>query len=166
MTGIYAEREYVRDGKITKMVVIELTDSRCVKHIFQVVPRFKVKIEVSDGDYTAGFILFDSDMSYLMEKSCAYFVAQTKASNEGVYPIEFDFLVGKKMIFTIDKGVKQTIKSDGSFRVKRVCLDAKIIEIFVAQSPYVTPVKATSQIIDVDSDEIADDVDFVTSLSC
>ncbi|WJX64059.1 hypothetical protein P8452_48883 [Trifolium repens] len=67
------------------------------------------------------------------------------------------------MIFTIDKGVKQTIKSDGSFRVKRVCLDAKIIEIFVAQSPYVTLVKATSQIIDVDSDEIADDVDFVTS---
>jgi hypothetical protein len=94
--------------------------------------------------------------------------------------------------------VKQTIKSDGSFRVKRVCLDAKIIEIFVAQSPYVTLVKvftkhplfllhicfvtilhfvvlhksmiffylnlqATSQIIDVDSDEIADDVDFVTS---
>jgi hypothetical protein len=28
MTGISAEREYVRDGKITKMVVIELTDSR------------------------------------------------------------------------------------------------------------------------------------------
>ncbi|KAK2377056.1 replication factor A protein [Trifolium repens] len=27
MTGISAEREYVRDGKITKMVVIELTDS-------------------------------------------------------------------------------------------------------------------------------------------
>ncbi|KAK2377057.1 replication protein A 70 kDa DNA-binding subunit C [Trifolium repens] len=79
---------------------VHLIENRCVKHIFQVVPRFKVKIEVSDGDYTAGFILFDSDMSYLMEKSCAYFVAQTKA---------------------------------------------------------------TSQIIDVDSDEIADDVDFVTS---
>ncbi|PNY06911.1 replication factor A protein [Trifolium pratense] len=27
LTGIYAEREYVRDGKITKMVVLELTDS-------------------------------------------------------------------------------------------------------------------------------------------
>ncbi|MCI51382.1 replication factor A protein, partial [Trifolium medium] len=42
----------------------------CVKHILQVVPRFKVKIEVSDGVSTAVFILFDSDMSYLMEKSC------------------------------------------------------------------------------------------------
>jgi hypothetical protein len=40
--------------------------------------RFKVKIEVSDDDSITGFILFDSNMSYLMEKSCAYFVAQTK----------------------------------------------------------------------------------------
>jgi hypothetical protein len=28
MTGISDEREYVRDGKITKMVVFELTDKR------------------------------------------------------------------------------------------------------------------------------------------
>ncbi|MCI09325.1 replication factor A protein, partial [Trifolium medium] len=50
----------------------------CVKHIFQVIPRFKVKIEVSDGDSTVGFVLFDSDMSYLMEKSYAFFVSQSK----------------------------------------------------------------------------------------
>lgn len=28
MTGISAEREYVRDGKVTKMIVFELTDDR------------------------------------------------------------------------------------------------------------------------------------------
>ncbi|KAK2390492.1 protein trichome birefringence [Trifolium repens] len=28
MTGISAEREYIRDGKITKMVIVELTDAR------------------------------------------------------------------------------------------------------------------------------------------
>jgi hypothetical protein len=28
MTGITAEREYIRDGKITKMVIVELTDAR------------------------------------------------------------------------------------------------------------------------------------------
>jgi hypothetical protein len=26
MTGISAEREYIRDGKITKMVIVELTN--------------------------------------------------------------------------------------------------------------------------------------------
>jgi hypothetical protein len=30
MTGISAERQYVRDGKLTKMVVIELTDQRFI----------------------------------------------------------------------------------------------------------------------------------------
>ncbi|MCI57629.1 hypothetical protein A2U01_0078880, partial [Trifolium medium] len=39
---------------------------------------FMVKIEVSDVDSTAVFILFDSDMIYLMEKSCVFFVAQSK----------------------------------------------------------------------------------------
>jgi len=28
MTGISAERDYVRDGKVTKMVVFEITDAR------------------------------------------------------------------------------------------------------------------------------------------
>jgi len=28
MTGISAERQYVRDGKLTKMIVIELIDQR------------------------------------------------------------------------------------------------------------------------------------------
>lgn len=30
MTGISAERGYIRDGKVTKMIVIELTDERFV----------------------------------------------------------------------------------------------------------------------------------------
>jgi hypothetical protein len=30
LTGLSAEREYIRDGKITKMVVAELTDHRWV----------------------------------------------------------------------------------------------------------------------------------------
>jgi hypothetical protein len=52
--------------------------SACNKHVFQVVPRFRVKLEVSDGKSTLLFVLFDSDMSYIMEKSCAFFVAQSK----------------------------------------------------------------------------------------
>jgi hypothetical protein len=30
MTGISAEREYIRDGKITKMVIVKLTDARYI----------------------------------------------------------------------------------------------------------------------------------------
>jgi hypothetical protein len=38
--------------------------------------RFRVKVEVSDGDATCVFVLFDYDMSYIMEKSCAHFVGK------------------------------------------------------------------------------------------
>jgi hypothetical protein len=41
---------------------------------------FRVKIEVSDGDATCVFVLFYSDMSYLMEWSCAYYIAQSKVT--------------------------------------------------------------------------------------
>jgi hypothetical protein len=37
-----------------------------------------VKFEVTDGKACAVFVIFDSEMSYIMEKSCAYFVAQSK----------------------------------------------------------------------------------------
>ncbi|CAJ2658187.1 unnamed protein product [Trifolium pratense] len=53
--------------KCHKVVVLDFGAyycNSCVKHIFQVTPRFKVKIEVSDGDSTSVFILFDSAMSY------------------------------------------------------------------------------------------------------
>ncbi|GAU19608.1 hypothetical protein TSUD_383030 [Trifolium subterraneum] len=59
----------------------------------KVMPRFKVKIEVSDCNSKSVFILFDSDMSYLLEKSCAYFVAQAKSSNGVSYPVEFEALI-------------------------------------------------------------------------
>jgi hypothetical protein len=40
--------------------------------------RFKVKVEISDGGSTCVFVIFDSDMSYIMEKSCAHFVGKSK----------------------------------------------------------------------------------------
>jgi hypothetical protein len=43
-----------------------------------VVFRFRVKVEVSDGDSTSVFVLFDSDMSYILEKACAHFVGKAK----------------------------------------------------------------------------------------
>ncbi|WJX48939.1 hypothetical protein P8452_35436 [Trifolium repens] len=179
LTGMSAEREYVRDGKITKMIIVELTDhsDKCECALFGdyvdefnkkigksvvglpivviqyakikifrdkvsiqnvihttrifvnpdipevetfknsiavhgieldsavpligesakptpdeeflrmhpkktldelVIPRFRVRLEVSDGKSTLVFVLFDSDMSYIMEKSCSFFVVQSK----------------------------------------------------------------------------------------
>ncbi|MCI17725.1 replication factor-A carboxy-terminal domain protein, partial [Trifolium medium] len=65
----------------------------CSKHVFHIVPRFKVKVEVSDGDAASVFVIFDSDMSYIMEKSCADFVGKAKVCNDKSHPAEFQGLV-------------------------------------------------------------------------
>ncbi|CAJ2673126.1 unnamed protein product [Trifolium pratense] len=133
----------------------------CSKHVFQIVPRFKVKVEISDGGSTCVFVIFDSDMSYIMEKSCAHFVGKSKVSNGGSCPAEFDAQVGSKMLFIVDNGPRQSKIVDGTFRVKRVCMDSQIIQKFIADGPFVTPVKAMSQAIEVESDNDIDDVDVV-----
>ncbi|KAK2420949.1 replication protein A 70 kDa DNA-binding subunit E [Trifolium repens] len=104
-------------------------DSACDKHVFHVIPRFRVKLEVTNGKSTGVFVLFDSDMNYIMEKSYSFFVAQSKAKNSGPHPVEFDSLVGHKMLFVvdIDTSSKQPAVFDGSYRVKRACMDPTII---------------------------------------
>ncbi|XP_045810506.1 replication protein A 70 kDa DNA-binding subunit C-like [Trifolium pratense] len=130
--------------------------SSCDRHVFHVIPRFRVKFEVADGDSSCVFVLFDSEMSYIVEKSCAFFVAQSKGKNVGPHPMEFDSLVGKRMLFVVSKSGKPSAVDDGSFRVKRVCMDPVIVEKFLADIGFSTP-KRLSPIIDLESDGVSDD---------
>ncbi|KAK2409929.1 replication protein A 70 kDa DNA-binding subunit B [Trifolium repens] len=130
----------------------------CGKHVFQIVPRFRVKIEVSDGGSTCVFVVFDSDMSYILQQSCAHFVGKSKVPHDGSIPEEFNALVGKKMLFLIEKGLKPTRIVDGTFRVKRICFDSKIIKTYCAEGFCFTPVKPSSPVIDVLSDGDVDEV--------
>ncbi|KAK2354068.1 replication protein A 70 kDa DNA-binding subunit E [Trifolium repens] len=98
--------------------------SACDMHVFHIVMpiithRFRVKLKVTDGKSTDVFVLFDSDMSYIMKKLCSFFVAQSKAKNFGPYPIEFDSLVRYKMLFVVDIALKLTAVTNGSYRINR-----------------------------------------------
>jgi hypothetical protein len=64
-----------------------------------------------------------------------------QAINSGPHPVEFDSLAGKKMLFIVDSVSNQAAASDGSFRVKRVCMESKIIDAFRAQCPSSSHVK-------------------------
>ncbi|KAK2358668.1 replication factor A protein [Trifolium repens] len=133
----------------------------CGKHVFQVVPRFRVKFEVTDGKACAVFVIFDSEMSYIMEKSCAYFVAQSKATNAGPHPIEFESLFGKKFLFVVDSSSKNPLLTDLSYKVKRISFDPKIIDRFCAQGPFLIPSKPMSPPINVDTDSASGSSDDV-----
>jgi hypothetical protein len=60
--------------------------SGCDKHVYQVTPRYRVTMNVSEGDSEALFVLFDTDVHYLIGISCAELVTQSKVSLFGLAP--------------------------------------------------------------------------------
>ncbi|PNX96289.1 replication factor-A carboxy-terminal domain protein [Trifolium pratense] len=87
---------------------------KCDKHVFKMVPRFRVKLMVDDGTAECVFVVFDGDMNILVGKHCQELVAGAKAQNAGFCPPELEIVKGK--------------------RVKRICSDVSIIETFDAMS--------------------------------
>ncbi|GAU51412.1 hypothetical protein TSUD_413230 [Trifolium subterraneum] len=63
------------------------------------------------------------------------------------------------MLLSVDKALKQGGLSDGSHRVRRVCMDPTIIDKFCAQGSYFTPTKCISSPVDLDSDGLSDEPD-------
>jgi hypothetical protein len=57
-----------------------------------------------------------------------------QAENAGFYPPEMALLKGKKVLFKVEKSESASVMYDGSFRVKRVCLDPTIFAEFVMKS--------------------------------
>lgn len=107
--------------------------SSCVKHVFQIVPRFRLKIRVCDGIDDAVFVMFDTDVQQLIGKTCAQVVAESKADCDLTYPAVFDALVGKEILLKVEKrAASSSSLFDISFRVKRACDDSSIIALFLA----------------------------------
>ncbi|KAK2362598.1 replication protein A 70 kDa DNA-binding subunit C [Trifolium repens] len=129
-------------------------------HVFQVVPRFRVKVEVTDGNALAVFVIFDSEMSYVMEKSCVYFVSQAKVCSGSSHPNEFDGLVGKKMLFSVQRSPQLGL-AISSYRVKRICMDPVVIEKFCSEISHSTSTKIMQPAIDLESDGGPNDADGV-----
>jgi hypothetical protein len=53
----------------------------------------------------------------------------------------FESKIGRKMLFAIDLSSKGGSSIGGSFRVKRVCMDSKVIKSFCAEYPLFAPPK-------------------------
>lgn len=113
----------------------------CVKYVFDIVPRFKVKIHVGDGKNDAIFLLFDTDIQYLIGKQCVTLISEAKAKNAGYWPTDFDHLKGKKILFKVEKSNSNNFLFDGIFKVKRVCTDPDVINKFISDGGDYTPTK-------------------------
>ncbi|KAJ1436000.1 hypothetical protein SESBI_04553 [Sesbania bispinosa] len=87
-----------------------------------------------------------------------------KALNAGEQPSEFMALVGKELLFKVEKTADYAFSYDDSFKVRRVCDDKEIIKQFKKEKSIGTPLKSKFQppFPDLDAEENAEDLKHVT----
>ncbi|KAJ1407049.1 Nucleic acid-binding, OB-fold [Sesbania bispinosa] len=59
----------------------------------------------------------------------------------GEIPDEFQVLVGKEMLFKVDKGPEYAFRFDDTFRMRRICVDPEIMKMFKDSVVITTPEK-------------------------
>lgn len=116
----------------------------CGKHIFEIVPRYSVKLLVSDETGEAIFVVSDADINFLLDRHCASMVDLAKGGSDGFYPSEMDELEGLMMLFKIRAGFGPDCPYGGCFMVDRVCMDQAIIELFLKDSVIYSPTEGAA----------------------
>nr|AFK33968.1 unknown [Lotus japonicus] len=111
----------------------------CSTHVIDVTPRFRIKFEVSDGDEVATFAIFDTDCENMLKKSCRELVLGSKGKSVEEYPDEIKALIGKEAIFKVEKSIDHGMKYDDSYKVKKICDDLSIIQLFKDKTKIQTP---------------------------
>ncbi|XP_057417149.1 uncharacterized protein LOC130711499 [Lotus japonicus] len=116
--------------------------SACSTAVLDVTPRFRLKVEVYDGDEVATFVLFDTDCQHILKKSCREIVLCSKGkSADEEYPDVMKSIIGKEVLFKVEKSSDHGMKYDDSYKVKKICDDLAIIELFKDKTKIQTPTK-------------------------
>ncbi|XP_045811450.1 uncharacterized protein LOC123905772 isoform X1 [Trifolium pratense] len=114
----------------------------CSKHVFEFVPRFRVKIHVTDGIDDAMFVLSDDDVRYLTRTKCSIQLSSSKQVLEGINPPSALMKIeGLKLLFKIVMVSSLNPIYKGAFKVSRVCLDPDIFNAFSLKGTRHTPAK-------------------------
>ncbi|KAJ1430136.1 hypothetical protein SESBI_07920 [Sesbania bispinosa] len=100
-------------------------DCKCT--IFELTPRYKMKLVVTNGDYSAPLILFDSECYSLLQRSCRDMLSLTNPQQGRRFPHEICSLVGKELLFKVETKEGALMNFEDSFKVKRICCDPSIL---------------------------------------
>ncbi|XP_072057033.1 replication protein A 70 kDa DNA-binding subunit B-like isoform X2 [Arachis hypogaea] len=111
----------------------------CMHHVTNVIPRYRLKVVVSDETGQGIFVLFDRETTYLVKKTCGDLFNEVLCGDD--YPIIFRNLEGKKVLLKVDTKSLGVDRYFGTFRVKRICDDAAIISMFELAQTEITPLK-------------------------
>ncbi|KAJ1440673.1 hypothetical protein SESBI_01741 [Sesbania bispinosa] len=101
----------------------------CNKRVVNPVPKYRLRVQVADGQDTTNFVLLDDEVRYLIRKSCDVLLDEVQLSMNPAadeLPQIFNCLVGKTILFKVEN---YYLFLDGveTYAVRRVCDDIDII---------------------------------------
>ncbi|KAJ1380361.1 Nucleic acid-binding, OB-fold [Sesbania bispinosa] len=102
----------------------------CNKVLFEINPRFKIKLLVTNGDNCVQFIMWDSECFSLLNKTCRQLLSEIKGDPTECYPSEIMDLTGQEFLFRVERKNDPMFAFDESYIVRRVCTDPSVIEEF------------------------------------
>ncbi|XP_057437325.1 uncharacterized protein LOC130729558 isoform X2 [Lotus japonicus] len=152
-----------------RAVIIEDSDyycSACFKRVDYVVARFRMKVRVSDGCDSLDFVMPDSVVEKLINKSCRDILTEIQETNIGeVCPFISEALVGNDWLFKVEKRMVNLYNFEDPYHVKRVCNDGDIIDLFILNGAVETPIlaKFPGSFSLVSFDDYDFDMDFLLS---
>ncbi|TKY53416.1 hypothetical protein E2542_SST24946 [Spatholobus suberectus] len=114
----------------------------CCTCVLDVTPRYKLRVQVSDSSESAIFLIFDADCYTLLMKSCKELVSEVEDPSSPIFPEDFGSLVGKEVLFKVEKKDRRSLKFNDLYTVKKVCIDADIIDAFKQETDVQTPLSA------------------------
>ncbi|KAJ1408091.1 hypothetical protein SESBI_23825 [Sesbania bispinosa] len=113
----------------------------CQIYVFEMTPRYKIKVAVSDGNDTAHMLMFDSECYTLLVTSCRDLLAKNKVKPSDCYPDDIMKLVGKEFLFRIEGKDYDSYNIDDSFKVNKICFEVSVIREFKDMVEDETPLK-------------------------
>ncbi|KAJ1395664.1 Nucleic acid-binding, OB-fold [Sesbania bispinosa] len=98
---------------------------------YAIIPRYNIKVEVSDGDNVAIFKLGDEDVQNFVKVPCKELLASLENAQSSTYPGIFNQLIGKSVLFLVEKRRTFFDVRPSCFNVKRVCAEPEIVRMFL-----------------------------------
>ncbi|KAL5097340.1 hypothetical protein RYX36_001667 [Vicia faba] len=123
------ELEDCQDGVVIDSKRIFYT--KCKKHVWTIVPRYRIKLEVIYETDSATFVVFDHDCYLLTKKMCTDLIDQMDRADElTILQIVIGELVEQTMVFNIVVNNDVNYGFEQSFCVKKLCPYQDIVAKF------------------------------------
>ncbi|KAJ1389659.1 hypothetical protein SESBI_38103 [Sesbania bispinosa] len=115
---------------------------RCKREVYDMSPRYKIKVLVCDESESTELIMFDAECYSLINIPCKGLLSDSKGKQCDGYPNEILDFVGQELLFRVELNAdKSSSFDDESIKVRKICFEPCIIKEYKGLIDDETPLK-------------------------